>query len=194
MWDFVSSSPCRTVSANNRLIYRRGSSGWSRLKRYKNEVCFTFSPHCICLSFWKNWLKWLGQFIFSLLSSGPLLRPIIKLTHVLEQTCDGLSRLCEYRRVQLKHWKSWLNVNLPPLPDTLQAGNHMIAWCNPTPQFLPMGQYGLCFGYYVSGHSTFPQKTGHLLWGHFWESLVFILPSKIGQIHLSIEAVWRPHP
>ncbi len=32
-----------------------------------------------------------------------------------------------------------------------------------------------------SAHSMFPQKTGHLLWGHFWESLVFRLHSKFGQ-------------
>ncbi len=33
-----------------------------------------------------------------------------------------------------------------------------------------------------------PRKRGHLLWGHFWESLVFRLHSNIGQIYLSIEA------
>ncbi len=32
--------------------------------------------------------------------------------HVLEQTCDGLDRLCKLRRVWLKHLKSCLNVNM----------------------------------------------------------------------------------
>ncbi len=63
-----------------------------------------------------------------------------------------------------------------------------------TPQFLPTGQYGLYFGYSVSGLlPLFPQKKGHLLRGHFWESLVFRLHSKIGQIHLSIEAQCDHH-
>ncbi len=33
-----------------------------------------------------------------------------------------------------------------------------------------------------------PTWAGHLLWGQIWESLVFRLHSKFGQIHLSIEA------
>ncbi len=38
-----------------------------------------------------------------------------------------------------------------------------------------------------------PQKTGHLLRDHFWECLVFRLHSKIGQIHLSVEAQCDHH-
>ena len=38
-----------------------------------------------------------------------------------------------------------------------------------------------------------PTKDRSPLWGHFWESLVFRLHSKIGQIHLSIEAQCDHH-
>ena len=88
-----------------------------------------------------------------------VLRPIMKMTHVLEQTCDGLGRLFKIRRVWLKHWKSCLNVSLAlcqthcrkvPVFSRLSR-NHLIMWCYHTPQFLPTGQYGLCFGYSVSG-------------------------------------------
>ncbi len=40
-----------------------------------------------------------------------LLQPIMKMTHVLERTCDGLGRLCRFRRVWLKHC-SYLQVNM----------------------------------------------------------------------------------
>ncbi len=43
-------------------------------------------------------------------------------------------------------------------------------------QFLPTGQYGLCFGYCFSGHRS-PS----------WESLVILITLEIGQNHLSIE-------
>ena len=45
---------------------------------------------------------------------------------------------------------------LGPLPDTLQAGACVfLPFQNvPAPQFLPTGQYALCFGYSVSGPLT----------------------------------------
>ncbi len=67
-------------------------------------------------------------------------------------------------------------------------------------QFLPSGQYGLCFGYCFSGplhlrshynrlpFVEFPQRRGSLLGACFRESLIFRLHSDIDQIHLSIEA------
>ncbi len=98
--------------------------------------------------------------------------------------------------------------NLGPLPDTLQAGAcvfppfwksryHVVLYsahvsCPSVPAYgsicvvLPL----FCFR---SAPSTFPQKTGHLSWGYFLESLVFRLHSKIGQIHLSIEAQCELH-
>ncbi len=59
-----------------------------------------------------------------------------------------------------------------------------------SPQFLPSGQYGLCFGYCFSG--PLPPCSHHgqvtLRGACFRESLVIRLYSEIGQIHLSIEA------
>ncbi len=56
---------------------------------------------------------------------------------------------------------------------------------------MPAGQYGLCFGYLVSGplplHSL---KDRSPLWGHFWESLFFrlhpILARPISALKLSV--------
>ena len=89
-------------------------------------------------------------------------------------TCDGLCRLqvlCRFR------WdiKSSFNCGPGPLSDTLQAGacifppfqklldmlTHVASL-----QFLPTGQYGLCFGYCFSG--PFPQRTDHLLGAISW--------------------------
>ncbi len=48
------------------------------------------------------------------------------------------------------------------------------------PQFLPKGQYGLYFGYLVSGPLHLrSNKDRSPLRGHFWESLVFRLHSKL---------------
>ncbi len=57
-------------------------------------------------------------------------------------------------------------------------------------QFLPLGQYGLCFGYCFSGLLTLHSHKGrgYLLGACFRESLVIRLYSETGQIHLSIEA------
>ncbi len=65
----------------------------------------------------------------------------------------------------------------------------------PTSQFMPTGQYGFVLWLFCfrSAHLTFPQKTGHLLRGHFWLSLAFRLHSKIRQDHLSIEAQCGHH-
>ncbi len=58
------------------------------------------------------------------------------------------------------------------------------------PQFLPTGQYGLCFGYCFSG--PLPLRSHHgrvtLRGACFRESPVIRLYSEIGQTHLSIEA------
>ena len=44
------------------------------------------------------------------------------------------------------------------------------------------------FGYSFQVHSfNVPTYAGHLLWGQIWESLLFRLHSKFGQIHLSID-------
>ncbi len=57
------------------------------------------------------------------------------------------------------------------------------------PQFLPSGQYGLCFCYCFSGPLPLRSHHGQVtLWGAcFRDSLVIRLYSGIGQIHLSIE-------
>ncbi len=99
-----------------------------------------------------------------------------------KRTCDGLCRLqvfCGFG------WniKSSFNRKPGPLSDTLQAG----AWLFPLPwkwpdyvgklthvaflQFLPSGQYGLCFGYCFSGPfplRTFSQRTGYHLRAICW--------------------------
>ncbi len=65
-----------------------------------------------------------------------------------------------------------------------KAGTHVASL-----QFLPSGQYGLCFGYCFSG--PLPLRSHYNsppLGVCFRESLVFRLHSDIGQIHLSIEA------
>ncbi len=81
----------------------------------------------------------------------------------------------------------------------------VITWFKSANQFIPYTRimppvptYGsiwvvLWLSCFRSAPSTFPQKTGHILWGHFWESLVFRLHSIIGQIHLSIEAQCDHH-
>ncbi len=57
-------------------------------------------------------------------------------------------------------------------------------------QFLPSGQYGLCFGYCFSGPLPLCSHHGQvtLRGACLRESLVVRLYSEIGQIHLSIEA------
>ncbi len=74
-------------------------------------------------------------------------------------------------------WELFTQCIIPPVPAVGYGSIGVVLWL-------------LCFR---SAPSTFPQKTGHLLRGHFWESLVFtnfrfsVVHSKIGQIHLSIE-------
>ncbi len=56
-------------------------------------------------------------------------------------------------------------------------------------QFLPLGQYGLCFGYFFSGLLPLRSHFNSPPFGVcFRESLVPRLHSEIDQIHLSIEA------
>ena len=59
-----------------------------------------------------------------------------------------------------------------------------------TLQFLPTCQYGLCFGYSVSGPLPL---CSHKRQVTFYGALVFRLHSKIGHIHLSIEAQCDHH-
>ncbi len=72
-------------------------------------------------------------------------------------------------------WYVWTHVSFPPVP--AYGSIWVVLW----------------LFFFRSAHSMFPQKTGNLLRGHFWESLVFRLHSKIGQIHLSIEAQCDHH-
>ncbi len=115
-------------------------------------------------------------------------------------TCDGLCRL---QLLSGFRWniKSSFKLNPGPLSDTLQAGAWLFLpfqkWLNMLThvaflQFLPSGQYGLCFGYCFSGPIPLRSNKEQVTFsGPFLG--VFYITLEIGQNHLSIEAQCDQH-
>ena len=86
-----------------------------------------------------------------------MLRPIMKMTNVLKTDLWWVRLTALVRRVWLKTLKSSLNEILAlcqthcrPVFSRLSK-NNVILHTYHTRQLLPTGQYGLCFGYLVSG-------------------------------------------
>ncbi len=88
-----------------------------------------------------------------------MLWPIMKMTHVLKTDLWWVRLTALVRRVWLKTLKICLNVKLA------LCQTH----CRQVPQVLPMGQYGLCLGYLVSGPLPLRSHKGQVTFirGHF---------------------------
>ncbi len=85
-------------------------------------------------------------------------------------------------------------LTLPAVPEVAQFAHSNKLTHVASLQFLPSGQYGLCFGYCFSSPPPLRFHNGEVTFHRacFWESLVIRLHSEIGQIHLSIEAQCLP--
>ena len=139
------------------------------------------------------------------------------MTHVLETDLWWVRLTALITRVWLKTLEGCLGVRLAlcqthckQVPVFFRiSGNHVITWSKLAnhshwhfthvsyPQFLHTVQYGLCFGYFVSGPLPLrSHKDRSHLRGHFCESLIFRWHSKLARsiLLLKLSVTTTVHP